>query len=510
MKAMAVVSLLHGLLTGGLILVPSAARTADALPSRSEVLSVMKLAADYAEHRYPANVEAYWDHGVYHIGMMALYDATKDANALAYTEKFGQYNGWALDRGVVAANRHNRLAAGQSWIAASIFSSRADITDTRQEIATQTSLSLAEVTSSAYFAVDAQFMALPAFAMLGRLDGNAGYFNRLHELFNYNKATLGLYDSAAHLYYRDASYIYPAEKTPSGKKIFWSRGNGWALAALARILRDVPATDPARAEYVTTFKDMSAALKAVQRPDGFWNMSLYDPSHYPGPETSGTALFVYAMAWGVNNGFLARSTYRPVVARGWNAMVATALHSDGKVGYIQAVQQQPVPATKVTYESTSDFGVGVFLLAGSEVLKLAVDGKRYEAENLPAMMPPGDSRQAEGDAWASGQLYSRAAFDAASDFIQYSASIPAPGTYNVKVRFAKAPDLGQWQFHSAGMNVGALQDAYGNAFMFSEVNLGDVVYTTPGKKAFRFTVAGKNGSSAGLDTAIDYVMLTRQ
>jgi hypothetical protein len=60
------------------------------------------------------------------------------------------------------------------------------------------------------------------------------------------------------------------------------------------------------------------------------------------------------------------------------------------------------------------------------------------------------------------------------------------------------------------VNVGALQDAYGNAFMFSEVNLGDVVYTTPGNKAFRFTVAGKNGASAGLDTAIDYVMLTRQ
>jgi rhamnogalacturonyl hydrolase YesR len=306
---MAVAPFLYGLLTGGLILVPSAARTADALPSRSEVLAVMKLAADYAEHRYPANVEAYWDHGVYHVGMMALYDATKDANALAYTEKFGQYNSWVLDRGVVAANRHNRLAAGQSWIAASSFP-RALISPIETGDCDSASLSLAEVTSSAYFAVDSQFMALPAFAMLGRLDGNAGYFNRLHELFNYNKTTLGLYDSAGQLYYRDASFIYPAKKTPSGKKIFWSRGNGcWRAGSHSR---DVPATDPARAEYVTTF-GKSAALKAVQRSDGFWNM-VCDPSHYPGPETAAPHCS-YTEWLGREQRLLARSTYRPVVAQ---------------------------------------------------------------------------------------------------------------------------------------------------------------------------------------------------
>jgi rhamnogalacturonyl hydrolase YesR len=93
----------------------------------------------------------------------------------------------------------------------------------------------------------------------------------LYDLFNYNKTTLGLYDPTAHLYYRDTSYIYPARQTPNGKRVFWSRGNGWALAALARILDDLPVTDPARAEYVTTLRQMSAALKAVQRLDGFWS-----------------------------------------------------------------------------------------------------------------------------------------------------------------------------------------------------------------------------------------------
>jgi rhamnogalacturonyl hydrolase YesR len=480
------------------------------LPSRSEVLAVTRLAAKYAQQRYPTTVEAYWDDGVYHIGMMALYDATQDIDVLRYTERFGEFNDWTLDRGVMAANGHNRLASAQSWISAYGDSSIADLVDVRAEIESQTSRSLADVTSSAYFAVDSQFMALPAFAMLGKLDSNSSYFNRLNALFNYNKTTLGLYDSAAHLYYRDASYIYPAKQTPSGKKVFWSRGNGWAIAALARILRELPPTDPARAEYVTTFKEMSAALKAVQRPDGFWNMSLYDPDHFAGPETSGTALFVYGIAWGIDNGLLARSTYRPVVARGWNAMVTTALHPDGKLGYIQGVQQQPVSPTKVTYESTSNFGVGVFLLAGSEVMKLTVDGTKYEAENLSATVSPGDSQQLEGDAAASGESYSRGTFDAVNDSIRYSASVPAPGTYNVKVRFAKAPDLGRWQFYTGGVNVGARQDAYGNAFAFSEVDLGNVSYGTSGKKVFRFTVTGKNSASTGFATAIDYVMLTKQ
>ena len=179
-------------------------------------------------------------------------------------------------------------------------------------------------------------MGLPAFAMLGKLDDNNSYFDRMYELFDHNKTKLGLYDAMAHLYYRDTSYIYPDKQTPNGKKVFWSRGNGWALGALARILRELPATDPARAEYVTTFKQMSAALKAVQRSDGFWNMSLYDPDHYPGPETSGTALFVYGMAWGINNGLLSKTTYKPVVAKAWNAMVTTAVHPDGNSGTSRA------------------------------------------------------------------------------------------------------------------------------------------------------------------------------
>jgi len=509
-KRSSLASLAFWVTAAGIIIDPSTAAAANAnLPSRSEVLAVMNLAADYAQHRFPATVDAFWDDGVYQIGMMALYDVTQSDEVLAYTERFGSYNNWILDRGGTG-NRHNRLAAGQSWIAAHDRSSVADIEDTRAEVAAQTVASLAAVTSGAYFSVDSQFMALPAFAMLGKLDGNTGYFGRLYDLFDYNKTTLGLYDPAAHLYYRDESFIYPAKQTPNGRKVFWSRGNGWALAALARILRDLPLNDPARAEYVATFQQMSAALKGVQRADGLWNMSLYDPAHHPGLEVSGTALFVYGMAWGINNGLLSRSTYRPVVARAWNAIVSTALHADGKLGYVQGVGFEPVPASQVTFESTADFGVGAFLLAGSEVARMAVDGTKYEAEGLVAIVSSGDSEQDIGDAWASAGQYNYGAFEAVNDFVQYSVWLATPGTYNVKVRFGRGPNMGRWQFYTAGGNVGVWQGGYSTAFRFTEVNLGNVTYRTSGNKMFRFTVTGKNSASSGYATGIDYVMLTQQ
>ena len=49
---------------------------------------------------------------------------------------------------------------------------------------------------------------------------------------------------------------------------------------------------------------MAMAIRNVQRSDGFWNVSLLDDSNYPGPETSGTALFTYGMALGIAEGWL--------------------------------------------------------------------------------------------------------------------------------------------------------------------------------------------------------------
>lgn len=133
-------------------------------------------------------------------------------------------------------------------------------------------------------------------------------------------------------------------------------------------------TDPHRDEYIQDFHDMAGALKAVQRDDGFWNVSLHDPTNFGGPETSGTAFFVYGMAWGFNTGFLSVDKYEETMLKGWNAIANDALHPNGFLGYMQGTGKEPAAGQPVTYDSIpdfEDFGLGAFLLAASEVYKRA-------------------------------------------------------------------------------------------------------------------------------------------
>jgi rhamnogalacturonyl hydrolase YesR len=188
----------------------------------------------------------------------------------------------------------------------------------------------------------------------------------MYDLYAYNKYTLGLYNSSEGLWYRDVNYK-PPYATKNGQDCYWSRGNGWVVGAHVRILQLLPLKDSHRAEYIQTFQAMAAALKDRQREDGFWNPSLDDANEYTGPETSGTAFFTYGLAWGINNHLLDSATYYPVVAKAWNGLVNTAVQTNGFLGYVQGVGAAPALASA---SSTQDFGVGAFLMAGTEVQKL--------------------------------------------------------------------------------------------------------------------------------------------
>ncbi len=172
------------------------------------------------------------------------------------------------------------------------------------------------------------------------------------------KTTDYLYDKNEHLYYRDSRFF--------GQKIFWSRGNGWVLAGLARVLQNMPADYPERPRYVALLREMSARIAALQQSDGYWRTSLLDAKAYPLPETSGTAFFVYALAWGVNEGLLDRAPYEPVIRKGWSALVR-AVHPDGMLGFVQRIGDQPGSTSSST---TEIYGSGAFLLAASEVYRL--------------------------------------------------------------------------------------------------------------------------------------------
>lgn len=204
---------------------------------------------------------------------------------------------------------------------------------------------------------DAIFMAPPVWAALSRATGEPAYWRHAdRELM----ATIeALYDADEHLFYRDSRFL--TRVGPAGRKIFWSRGNGWSYAGLAKTLEVLPADDPARARYTALFVQMSERLKGLQGAEGYWPVSLLDPGGPP--ETSGTAFFIYGMAWGVNHGVLDAAEYGPVVEKGWAAL-ERAIQPDGRLGWVQQVGYAP---DQVAATDTQLYGVGALLMAATEV-----------------------------------------------------------------------------------------------------------------------------------------------
>ena len=103
------------------------------------------------------------------------------------------------------------------------------------------------------------------------------------------------------------------------------------------------------------------------------NVSLNDPHHFGGKEISGTSLFIYGFAWGINNDIIDKKKYKFSIAKAWNAMCKEAVHKDGKLGYVQGTGKEQKDGQPVTYIRTPDFedyGLGCLLLSGTEIYKM--------------------------------------------------------------------------------------------------------------------------------------------
>jgi len=209
---------------------------------------------------------------------------------------------------------------------------------------------------------DALFMSPPALALAASVTGDGRYADLMDRLWW--KTTDYLYDKHERLFYRDSRFFDQRER--NGKKVFWSRGNGWVLAGLARVLQYLPPDYAGRGRFAALFQEMAQRIADLQGPDGYWRASLLDPDSRPNPETSGTGFFTYALAWGMNEGLLGRE-YERAVRRGWSALVR-AVRPSGKLGYVQRVGDAPGDTGP---EQTEMYGTGAFLLAGSEILRLA-------------------------------------------------------------------------------------------------------------------------------------------
>ena len=210
---------------------------------------------------------------------------------------------------------------------------------------------------------DALFMAPPIFTRLYKETGNEKYLQFMDK--EYKASTIFLYDLEEKMFFRDSRYFYQREA--NGKKVFWGRGNGWVLGGLTEMLKDLPKKNSYRNFYEELFVEMCGRMVEIQQPDGFWHASLLDPETYAAPETSCTNFIIYALAYGINEGLLDKATYLPTLLKSWKAVLGT-IDSEGKLGYVQPIGADP---KKVTKDMTEVYGVGAFLMAGTELYKMA-------------------------------------------------------------------------------------------------------------------------------------------
>lgn len=359
------------------------AAMAESLPPSEQVLTTLRRVNDrfllnwpepgrdiVTDRARPSNI---WTRATYFEGLMALHAIEPDARYYDYAVRWGQSHNWQPAYGTADPRHADNQCCGQTYLDLYALDPRPE---RLAGIKAALDLMVDGTKSDDWWWIDALQMSMPVFTRLGVQLGDTRYFEKMHALYTHTKRAQGgrgLYNSGEHLWWRDADFD-PPYLEPNGANCYWSRGNGWVFAGLARVLDRLPVSDPHRAEYLRDFQDMAAALAPLQRSDGFWNVSLKDPGNYGGRELTGTAFFTYGMAWGIRRGHLSRSIYLPVVARAWRALANLAVRPDGTLGYVQGSGKQPSDGQPVTYDSIpnfDDFGTGAFLLAGSEVHLLA-------------------------------------------------------------------------------------------------------------------------------------------
>lgn len=354
---------------------------AQPLPQKKEVLASMTLANDYFMKLWPdpgketvtnkVRPSNIWTRAVYYEGLMALYGLDKQKRYYDYAVEWGEKHHWGMRSGPNTRNADDQCC-GQTYIDLYLIDPKPErIRDIKNSIDNM----LKSDKIDDWNWIDALQMAMPIFARLGVLYKDNAYFEKMYQIYNYSKTVhggKGLYNPQDKLWWRDKDFV-PPYKEPNGEDCYWSRGNGWVVAALVRVLDSMPKDAPHRAEYETMYLDMMKALPPLQRPDGYWNVSLHDPTHFGGKEMTGTALFTYGMAWGVNHGLLKAKQYRPIIAKAWKAMTTESVHPNGFLGYVQGTGKEPKDSQPVTYTSKPDFedyGLGCFLLAGCEIYRM--------------------------------------------------------------------------------------------------------------------------------------------
>jgi hypothetical protein len=351
-----------------------------AKPKTTEVLAKLHVAKAYFQQKWP-DVSApiprpdrirpsnIWTRAVFYEGLMELYTIDPKASDMKYMLDWANFHQWNLRDGIKTRNADNQ-ACGQIYL--DLFDFQADSMRILP-IKANVDLMVNSVKADDWSWVDCLQMSMPVFTRLGVRFSDNRYFEKMYDLYAFTKnkhGGSGLYDKNVGLWWRDKDFV-PPYKEPNGENCYWSRGNGWVFAALVRTLELMPKNAPHRAEYEQDFIALANAILPLQRKDGFWNVSLKDPTHFGGPEATGTSLFVYGMSWGVRNKLLPKKKFDQAILSGWDAL-STCVHPNGFLGNVQGTGKEPKDSQPVSYTHVpdfEDFGTGCFLLAGVEMIK---------------------------------------------------------------------------------------------------------------------------------------------
>lgn len=327
----------------------------------SNIEQFMQLVCDWQLSHPIARIDApneMWERSAFYLGVMATYRVTQQKKYLDATST------WAQTQDLVLGPRKfhaDDQVIGQVYLDLYVATSdTAYVTDVVQQ-----SYELIEHPARGrelWNWCDALFMAPPMLAQVAALRQDTTYFAELDA--RWWDVYEQLYDLESGLFYRDVRYITALNE--NGKKIFWSRGNGWVLAGLARMLSHWPESSPLREKYILLFQQMAESVAQRQHPDGLWRTNLADDYQFPKPETSGTAFFTYAIAWGINQGILSEAHFVTTVTDGWKGLV-NAVNEDGRLGWVQQPSHEP---EAVYFDGYQEYATGAFLLAGQEVRTL--------------------------------------------------------------------------------------------------------------------------------------------
>jgi rhamnogalacturonyl hydrolase YesR len=327
---------------------------------KAKVKAAMRKVADWQLKRVEDVYSQDWTFATLDLGLLEASASLGDPRYADYVRQTAAHYDWTLGPRKGHADDH---AIGQSYLWLDRMNPDQHHLAAMRTVFEEQMQRADDPSKPVWWWCDALFMAPPAWSGLAEVTHDDRYLAYMDRQWHITAGLL--WDEKQHLFSRDARYLDKHER--NGEKVFWSRGNGWVMGGLVRLLETLPATDPRRPFYEEKFRQMTEKVRSIQGEDGLWRMGLLDAASYPNAEVSGSAFFVYATAWGISHGVLERKTYLPVVERGWRGLVAN-VYADGRLGSIQPVGDAPGAYTP---GSSYVFGVGAFLLAGGEVEALS-------------------------------------------------------------------------------------------------------------------------------------------